>query len=329
MPCSFRSRTPRVRRWRSLGAAVPTTDRPRYTLEIGIDDEALADAGSWSKSFARGERACVLTQEELNRIVVDECNVRESASVRLKVKLTMNTSVHWKLYSVADSAYVNCSLYTPVYPEQRHKAPMYWSPYEYNYEKNSYMPEDEWQANIDWVAANLKNYGYTLVSTDGWMTEHDLRVCNEYGYVSRASINWQHDYAYWADYCRSKGLQLGIYGNPLWVPREVAQSGLKIKGTDIPVANIVDLNEYRNGHQYNWVQLDREGAEAWVRGYVDHYAEMGAVFLRVDFLSFTRTARIAFVPRVWGPTVRTGCMKPLCGGCASSATSTICSFRWP
>ena len=181
----------------------------------------------------RGERACVLTQEELNRIVVDECNVRESASVRLKVKLTMNTSVHWKLYSVADSAYVNCSLYTPVYPEQRHKAPMYWSPYEYNYEKNSYMPEDEWQANIDWVAANLKNYGYTLVSTDGWMTEHDLRVCNEYGYVSRASINWQHDYAYWADYCRSKGLQLGIYGNPLWVPREVAQSGLKIKGTDI------------------------------------------------------------------------------------------------
>ena len=140
---------------------------------------------------------------------------------------------------------------------------MYWSPYEYNYEKNSYMPEDEWQANIDWVAANLKNYGYTLVSTDGWMTEHDLRVCNEYGYVSRASINWQHDYAYWADYCRSKGLQLGIYGNPLWVPREVAQSGLKIKGTDIPVANIVDLNEYRNGHQYNWVQLDREGAEAW------------------------------------------------------------------
>ena len=116
----------------------------RYTLEIGIDGEAPADAGSWSKSFVRGERVCVLTQEELNRIVIDECNVRESASVRLKVKLTMNTSVHWKLYSVADSAYVNCRLYTPVYPEQRHKAPMYWSPYEYNYEKNSYMPEDEY-----------------------------------------------------------------------------------------------------------------------------------------------------------------------------------------
>ena len=135
----------------------------RYTLDIGIDGDAPAGAGSWSKSFARGERACVLTHEELNRIVVDECNVREAASVRLKVRLTMNTSVHWKLYSVADSAYVDCSLYKPVYPEQRHKAPMYWSPYEYNYEKNSYMPEDEWQANIDWVAANLKSYGYTLV----------------------------------------------------------------------------------------------------------------------------------------------------------------------
>lgn len=128
VPCSFRSRTPRVRHWRSLGAAVPTTDRPAIQLEIGIDGEAPADAGSWSKSFVRGERVCVLTQEELNRIVIDECNVRKSASVRLKVKLTMNTSVHWKLYSVADSAYVNCSLYTPVYPEQRHKAPMYWSP---------------------------------------------------------------------------------------------------------------------------------------------------------------------------------------------------------
>lgn len=41
----------------------------RYTLEIGIDDEALADAGSWSKSFARGERACVLTQEDRKSVV--------------------------------------------------------------------------------------------------------------------------------------------------------------------------------------------------------------------------------------------------------------------
>ena len=49
----------------------------RYTLDIGIDGDAPAGAGSWSKSFARGERACVLTHEELNRIVVDECNVRE------------------------------------------------------------------------------------------------------------------------------------------------------------------------------------------------------------------------------------------------------------
>lgn len=272
----------------------------QYALEISTEMQSLA-AAPWSKTFPEGTHAFALTQDELNRIVIDYHKIHSDQPVRLKVKVTMTTSLHWKLYSAADSAYVDCRTYIPVYPRHTHKAPLYWSPYEYNYEKNNYMPEEEWKANIDWVAENLKSYGYTLVSTDGWMTEHALSVCNEYGYITRASAHWNHDYAYWADYCRSKGLQLGIYGNPMWVPREAAEAGLKIKGTNIPIANIVDMNEYRNGHEYNWVQLDREGAEEWVRGYVDHYAEMGAVFLRVDFLSFYQDGKDRFRPEGVGP----------------------------
>ena len=37
-----------------------------------------------------------------------------------------------------------------------YKAPLYWNPYEYNLDKDSYIPEDEWKKNIDWINDNLK-----------------------------------------------------------------------------------------------------------------------------------------------------------------------------
>ena len=55
-----------------------------------------------------------------------------------------------------------------------YKAPLYWSVYEYCYEQerqgianeNMDIKPEEWDKIIDWVAADLKPYGYDMVCTD-------------------------------------------------------------------------------------------------------------------------------------------------------------------
>lgn len=264
--------------WGGVDGDASTT----YLLELGLPDSPEM---SWMETLSGSVRSRSFTSEELNGIIIDKCRAHEAGKVKIKVRLTVSSSVHWKLYTAKDSVYVDCSTYIPVYPDHNHKAPLYWSPYEYNFLTNHYIPEDEWKKNIDWVAENLRSYGYTMVSTDGWMDESN--AYGKDGYLDRHSLNWEHDYGWWADYLESLGMSLGVYCNPLWVPSGAAAAGIKVKGTDIPIENLIDRNEENGGyHSYLWVQLDRPGAEEWVRGYVDHFGEMGVKFLRVDFLSW-------------------------------------------
>lgn len=169
------------------------------------------------------------------------------------------------------------------------KAPLYWSVYEAcftrrNIQGGDYIPESELKENIDWIADNLRDYGYTMVCMDGW---GDVDY-NEYGYRTRHSRHWTHNYAWWANYLKEKGMELGMYDNPLWVNRAAANADVKIKGTDIPLSSIMNVNEYPNGI-FTWVQVDRPGAEEYVKGCIEHYAEMGVKFFRVDFLSWYET----------------------------------------
>ena len=58
------------------------------------------------------------------------------------------------------------------------KAPLYWSIYEYAYEQEKAgvsgndmdFTEAQWDEVIDWVATNLKPYGYDMVCTDGFIS---------------------------------------------------------------------------------------------------------------------------------------------------------------
>ncbi|MDY6373743.1 MAG: DUF5116 domain-containing protein [Bacteroidales bacterium] len=167
-------------------------------------------------------------------------------------------------------------------------APLYWSAYEYCYEAangsatdNTYIPEDEWKKNIDWMADNLKDYGYTMVCIDGWGTTNDGGSWSGNGYRKKHDDHWQHDYAYWADYLKSKGMTLGIYQNPLWI--NMAKGDNYIKGTNIKIKDIVSGLP---ATWFSWVDPTKNGAEEYVKGYVKYYADMGVSYLRVDFLSW-------------------------------------------
>lgn len=167
------------------------------------------------------------------------------------------------------------------------RAPLYWSVYEYCFTTDGYIPEDEWEANINWVEDNFKDFGYNTIFIDGWGGAPPF---NENGYRTKHSDPWSHDYAWWSANLESRGMELGIYNNPLWVIKGAVEAGCKVVGTDIPLADIIDTNDaFGQGlwevDQY-WVQVDKPGAEEYVKGYIKFYADMGVEYLRVDFLSW-------------------------------------------
>ena len=93
--------------------------------------------------------------------------------------------------------------------------PLYWCTYEKQFTENTFMPEERFKENIDWVAKEFVPYGYEMVCTDGWI--EDSFCINENGYLTRHHDSWKHDWKYWADYLNERGMALGVYYNPTWI----------------------------------------------------------------------------------------------------------------
>ena len=165
--------------------------------------------------------------------------------------------------------------------------PLYWSTYGYEFTKNTLIPESVWKANVDWVAATFRDYGYTMVCTDGWIDNTQRITPN--GYIVSQADHWVHDWAWWANYLKAKGLELGVYYNPLWATRSAVKnpSVTVIGRPDVKVADIVNPGDYFDGGGLlQWVDTTRDGAEEYVKGYVAYFRQLGAVFLRIDFLAW-------------------------------------------
>ena len=174
-----------------------------------------------------------------------------------------------------------------------YKPQLYWDVYEYHIVRQqeasstpvagsgeNFIPESEFLANIDWVEANLKPYGYDMVAIDGW---GDTQTLSENGYRASHSLNWERDYAWWSAHLQERGMRLGMYENPLIVHVDSADVRTKIVGTDIPVSTLSD--PVTEG-TFRWVNVDRPGAEEYVKGYIKYYADMGIDHLRIDFISW-------------------------------------------
>jgi alpha-glucosidase len=165
--------------------------------------------------------------------------------------------------------------------------PLYWTTYGYEVQFNRIMPEDEWIANVEWVDANFKSYGYKMLCTDGWIDS--TQEVTRHGYIVKHDDSWTHGWAWWAKQLSHKGMQLGVYYNPLWVTRSAIdnRSVTVVGRPDIRVADIVNPNDPFDGtHQLYWVDVTRDGAEQYVKGYVNYFRELGAAMLRIDFLGW-------------------------------------------
>lgn len=157
--------------------------------------------------------------------------------------------------------------------------PLYWTAYEPCFTADAPLSEDRWKANIDWVAEELLPYGYNMVTTDGWLGGSTQTTSN--GYLLKYNDNWEHDWQYWVNYCNSKGLEMGVYYNPLWIIDSVKNDPTKtVIGTNIPIQDI-----YTAG----FADVTKAGAEEYIKGYVNYFKNMGVHFLRVDFLCWFET----------------------------------------
>ena len=167
--------------------------------------------------------------------------------------------------------------------------PLYWSTYGYSNATNAQIPEAVWKANVDWIAEELAPYGYRMACTDGWI-DADQAVTS-HGYIKTLN-GWEHDWAWWADYLEARGMELGVYYNPLWVTQSAASDrSIRVAGRpDLAVADIVNPHDwFDGGGQLQWVDATKDGAEEYVKGYVEYFANLGAVYLRIDFLSYYET----------------------------------------
>lgn len=171
------------------------------------------------------------------------------------------------------------------------KAPLYWSVYEYCYEQeqagvsNSDMDitPAEWDKIIDWVATDLKPYGYDMICTDGFIP---MLANDETGYMTHYGSMALKDLVAKA---KAKGLKVGVYDNPLWIhgPNET-----KIEGTDYTFGDLYwdgktqIQNPGTSNQWFNWAVAENSGTREYIDGFFKHYKELGIDFIRMDFLSW-------------------------------------------
>lgn len=176
------------------------------------------------------------------------------------------------------------------------KAPLYWSVYEYCYElERAGVPESdmdispaEWDRIIDWVATDLKPYGYDMVCTDGFIP---MLANDESGYMTHYGSMSLRDLV---AKCRERGLKVGVYDNPLWIH---GPASTPVEGTEYTFGQLAynGSGEVQNpsGEDmwFTWAVADYPGTREYIDGFFRHYAELGIDYIRMDFLSWYEDGR--------------------------------------
>ena len=146
--------------------------------------------------------------------------------------------------------------------------PKYWIAYEWCWVNNKAIPEYQWKKNIDWVAENLRDYGYDMICNDGWIEA--AQTINENGYITKYNSDWQNGFEYWNKYIKDKGMKVGVYYNPMWMSKAAFFANCPVVDTDgittMKIAGKVNFNS-----ELYWVDVNKEGAEQWIKGYVRYF----------------------------------------------------------
>jgi alpha-galactosidase len=164
------------------------------------------------------------------------------------------------------------------------------------------VTEQEVKANADYMATNLKKYGWEYIVVDiRWYVENDKAggynetdprfVLDEFGRYLPAvnrfpSAAEGKGFKPLADYVHSKGLKFGIH-IMRGVPKLAVTGKLPVKGANGITADQI----YSTDMQCSWLKdnytvlADKPGAQEYYNSILELYASWGVDFIKVDDLS--------------------------------------------
>ncbi len=164
------------------------------------------------------------------------------------------------------------------------------------------VEEHEVKANADYMAENMKEYGWEYVVVDiRWFVENDKAggynqtdpkyVIDEYGRYLPAvnrfpSAKDGKGFKELADYVHNKGLKFGIH-IMRGIPKVAVENKLPVKGTDGITADQI----YSTKLQCEWLRdnytivADSSGAQEYYNSIFELYASWGVDFIKIDDLS--------------------------------------------
>ena len=162
--------------------------------------------------------------------------------------------------------------------------------------------ESEVKANADYMAANLKKYGWKYIVVDiRWFVENDKAggynqtdpryVIDEWGRYQPAVNRFPSaadgkGFKELADYVHGKGLKFGIH-IMRGIPRIAVDAKMPVKGTDGITADQI----FNTEHLCMWlrdnytVDATKPGAQEYYNSIFDLYASWGVDYIKIDDLS--------------------------------------------
>ena len=188
------------------------------------------------------------------------------------------------------------------------KPPMGWNSYDCF---GHAVDEDEFKANVDYIADNLKDYGWEYCVVDFCWSypkkgeiyapsqkfengKFDVELClDEWGRPIPAPSKFPSangSFKYLADYCHQRGLKFGIH-LMRGIPRQAVEYKLPIKGASGITADMVISGEDCEWLNHNkGMDMDSAGAQEFLDSIFEQYAEWDVDYIKLDDASRPYTA---------------------------------------
>jgi hypothetical protein len=159
------------------------------------------------------------------------------------------------------------------------------------------ITEKQFKANADWMAKNLRRYGWRYVVIDeGWYIENPESNPKDYKLVLNPNGQFVPEpsrfptaandagFKALADYIHDLGLKFGLH-IIRGIPRDAVAKNLPIAGSTFHAADAADQADACPWNGYNWGLKNNPAGQAYYDSIAKLYAGWGVDFIKVDCIS--------------------------------------------
>ncbi len=159
------------------------------------------------------------------------------------------------------------------------------------------ITEAQIKGNADWMAKNLKRFGWQYVVMDeGWYVVNPAREPEEYKFlldgdgrfvpVPERFPSAANDAGFkpLADYVHSLGLKFGIH-MIRGIPRDAVAKNLPIAGSSFHAQDAADQSDACPWNAYNWGVKSSDAGQAYYDSVIKLYAGWNVDFIKVDCIA--------------------------------------------